>query len=121
MKSSPGHTRRLSVRWASAAAVVALVPVVLYRALLQAGAYPGRSEWLAQGMNHGPWRWELPGFVLYFSYLALAFIAVAVLVHGAVEAVRARAPIALLPPVVTAAFTGLLLYLELVHLFWLID
>jgi hypothetical protein len=101
--------------------VVAVVPVVLYWVVLQAGSYPNRAEWLALQMNHGPWRWEPPGIVLNLCYLALAFIVVAVLVHGSAVAARARAPIALLPPLATAAFTGVLLHLELIHLFWLID
>lgn len=59
-------------------AVIALaIPALAYSFARLTGSLPTLVEWQSQGSNHGPWRNELQGFLLYLPFLA-TFLTIAV-------------------------------------------
>ncbi len=63
---------------AAATLLFGALPFVLYLGAQMAGALPSPEEWMAQGYNHGPWRWELSGFTIGYPLAVLAVVTVAV-------------------------------------------
>jgi hypothetical protein len=66
---------------------VGAVPFALYYWQRYTGALPSPAEWLAQGYNHGPWRWQLEGFTVAYPVLVLGFLTLAT---GVAVAIRRR-------------------------------
>lgn len=54
------------------------LPFALYLGAQMTGALPSPEDWMAQGYNHGPWRWELLGFTLGYPLAVLGIVTVAV-------------------------------------------
>ena len=54
------------------------LPFALYLGAQMAGALPSPEDWMAQGYNHGPWRWELSGFTVGYPLAVLGIVTVAV-------------------------------------------
>ncbi len=63
------------------------LPFAVYLIERATGALPSRADWLAQGMNHGPWRWEAEGFTIAYPILVLV---AATLIVGVVPALLRR-------------------------------
>ncbi len=61
------------------------LPFALYLGAQITGAMPRPEDWMAQGYNHGPWRWELPGFTVGYPLAVLAVVTVAVSAWQAVS------------------------------------
>ena len=105
-------------RIAALTAAATLAPAVYYLWARMSGALPSRDAWYAQGTNHGPWRWELPGLLLYFPILfVIPFTIIASLALATSRRnVRYLAAGAVLVPVQITCYVGLLSWL-----FWTID
>ena len=107
-------TRRIAALTAAAT----LAPSLYYVWARASGALPSAEVWYAQGTNHGPWRWELPGLLLYFPFMlmipgtCLASLALATMRRN----VRYLAAGAVLVPIQIGCYVGLLSWL-----FWTID
>ncbi len=63
------------------------LPFAVYLIERATGALPSRSDWLARGINHGPWRWEAEGFTIAYPILVLV---AATLIVGVVPALLRR-------------------------------
>lgn len=61
------------------------LPFALYIGAQMAGALPSPQEWITQGYNHGPWRWELSGFTVGYPLAVLGIVTVAVSAWQAVS------------------------------------
>ncbi|MEE9140504.1 MAG: hypothetical protein V3U18_06975 [Alphaproteobacteria bacterium] len=48
-----------------------VLPFALYYWQRASGALPSPEAWMAGGENHGPWRWELEGFALFYPMVIL--------------------------------------------------
>ena len=63
------------------------LPFALYLGAQMSGALPSPGDWMAQGYNHGPWRWELSGFTVGYPLAVLGIVTVSV---GAWQALQRR-------------------------------
>jgi hypothetical protein len=54
-----------------ASIVLFVVPFILYFHARYFGNLPTKEEWFI-GTNHGPWRWELKGYLIIWPFLLLA-------------------------------------------------
>jgi len=66
---------------------VGAVPFALYYWQRYTGMLPSPDDWLAQGHNHGPWRWHWEGFTVAYPVLALGVLTLAT---GVAVAIRRR-------------------------------
>ncbi len=65
----------------------AALPFGVYLIERITGALPARSDWLARGIGHGPWRWEAEGFTIAYPIVVLV---AATLIAGVVPALLRR-------------------------------
>lgn len=94
------------------------LPFVVYGVESWIGLLVTEETWLAQGFNHGPWRWEAEGFTVAYPLLLLALVTITI---SAVHFFRLRQF-----RVIGAGLGLLILQLLLIvpqffFLFWLID
>ncbi len=66
---------------------VGAVPFLLFYWQRYTGVLPSQAEWLAEGYNHGPWRWQWEGFTVAYPVLVLGVLTLAL---GAAVAIRRR-------------------------------
>lgn len=98
--------------------LVGSLPFAIYAGEVWSGLLSTKEAWMDQGMNHGPWRWELEGVTVLYPLVLLAVVTILVSSFRAVQWRRWR--------FIGAGF-GLLalqmsmLALQLNFLFWLID
>lgn len=96
----------------------AVLPFAVYAVETWAGVLPTQEAWLAQGSNHGPWRWQAEGFTIAYPLALLALVTMLVSAVGAVRRRQLR---------VIGAGLGLIVFqismiaLQWFTLFWLID
>jgi len=51
--------------------VLGVLPFIIYGIERKYGLLPTSEEWYAAGTNHGPWRWGLESFLIYYPILIL--------------------------------------------------
>src|SRR6516162_6004307 len=62
------------------------LPFALYGIEQKLGILPTSEAWYATGSNHGPWRWELEGFTIYYPVIILGiFTLIAFMSRGSQE------------------------------------
>ena len=98
--------------------LLGLLPFAIYAAERWLGSLPTREAWFAQGMNHGPWRWEAEGFTILYPLLLLALITILVMGFRAVSRRQLRPILAGLGLLVLQVS---MMAVQLSFLFWLID
>lgn len=98
--------------------LLGLLPFAIYAAERWLGSLPTREAWFAQGMNHGPWRWEAEGFTILYPLLLLALITILVMGFRAVSRRQLRPIVAGLGLLVLQVS---MMAVQLSFLFWLID
>jgi hypothetical protein len=91
--------------------VLFLVPFVLYAIARIFGSIPDEKTWLAEGTNHGPWRWELPGLVLAFCIYSLLFGAPVITLWGFIRGIRMKQWMPVAGGVLIGLFYLLLMYI----------
>jgi hypothetical protein len=94
------------------------LPFVVYVWQRYSGSLPGPEEWLARGINHGPWRWQAEGFAVAYPMVILAAVTLAVF---AVLAARRRSFSALWQGLVLIGVQAAVLYGQVATLHWTID
>ena len=85
------------------------------------GQLMSESGWWAQGMNHGPWRWEWPAALVLVPMYALLIGAVALAIAALVVALQRKL---LRHACAIGAVAGLyfaMLAIQLFTLFWTVD
>ena len=113
------------IRWNEAFRIllgISLIAVVFPFALFawqrSTGALVSEQEWIAQGLDHGPWRGAWEGFTIFFPILVLAPITVIVSIFFAVRNARWQ------PLIGGLGLIGLqaaALIIQIETLVWLID
>ncbi len=58
--------------------LLGLLPFAIFAAETWAGLLPTEKDWIAQGVNHGPWRWEAEGFTVLYPLLLMALVTILV-------------------------------------------
>jgi len=52
-------------------AVLGGLPFLIYVLERKCGSLPSADAWYATGANHGPWRMEIEGFLIYYPVIVL--------------------------------------------------
>jgi hypothetical protein len=117
----PAGFRKTALKLTVAALVLFAVPFPFYAWSRATGALPSESEWWARGVNHGPWRWELPMALVIIPMYLLPAAAIVAVGLGVIWSSKQRrgAPIGL-ALVQAAVFVGLF-YAQASLLYWTID
>jgi hypothetical protein len=104
------------------AALTFVIPFPYYWWSLWSGGLLPEAQWWAQGTNHGPWRWALPGMALVLLPLyTLSLGSAAVLVYGAFKSFRVKTAVPVFAALPIAAAYLILAFLFASQLFWTID
>lgn len=98
--------------------LLGLLPFAIYAVERWSGSLPTEEAWFAQGVNHGPWRWEAEGFTILYPLLLLALITILVTGFRAVSRRRWRLVVAGLGLLVLQVS---MMAVQLSVLFWLVD
>lgn len=98
--------------------VFAVFPYAIYVLERWLDFLPSEATWLEQGWTHGPWRWEIEGFTLFYPLIALALVTVFVVIRRNLRKWELRTT-ALGLVILIAQI--LLILLQAKTLFWLID
>lgn len=94
------------------------LPFVLYGWQRVFGDLPTAGDWLAQGTNHGPWRWQPEGFAIGYPVVLLAVITLTVF---AVLALKRRSLSTVWQGLGLIALQAAALYGQVAALYWTID
>ena len=117
----PAAFRRSAGRLTAVALALFALPFPYYVWSRATGALPSESEWWSRGMNHGPWRWELPAALVVIPMYLLLLLVVVAVVAGVISSLKHRQAIPLAVSLVQAgAFVGLF-YAQAKLVFWTID
>lgn len=54
-------------------AAALIIPFAVYACSRGFGFLPSEEAWLSQGINHGPWRGEWQGLLLYLPFFSLFY------------------------------------------------
>lgn len=98
--------------------IFAVMPYVIFVVERWVGQLPGEMAWLDLGWNHGPWRWQVEGFTLFYPLIILALVTILLTVWQGLRKRELR-PVAHRAVILTAQI--LLVMLQGTTLFWLID
>lgn len=101
--------------------VMFLLPLILYMIARIMRFIPDENSWWAQGMNHGPWRWELPGLIVMCCQLILLGGAPVITVWGLTRGVRKKDWKPALGGISIGISYIMLLYVQLNILYWTLD
>lgn len=61
------------------------LPFVIYAIERKIGVLPSAEAWYATKTNHGPWRWGLEGFTVFYPVLILLVVTVIKIIAPAVR------------------------------------
>ena len=53
------------------AVIFGALPFLISTIEMKLGSLPTAEVWYATGTNHGPWRWELEGFTVFYPLIIL--------------------------------------------------
>ncbi|WP_444928115.1 hypothetical protein ACJJI4_11205 [Microbulbifer sp. TRSA002] len=67
--------------------VMLLLPYAIYFYSRSMGLLPAESDWWAQGVNHGPWRWKWQMAFILPSLYSLLFGSICLLLVGLAKSV----------------------------------
>ena len=113
--------RTLILRPVVLALVLFAIPFPYYAWSRLTGALPSEADWWAQGMNHGPWRWQPPMALVLIPMYTLLLAAPIVLVSGAVRAVTQRRWLPLGMSTLKGVMFAGFFYVQAMLLFWTVD
>jgi hypothetical protein len=99
------------------AVVLFVLPFPFYLLASYQGSLPDPVKWY-QSTNHGPWRWELPGFTIVIPLVLLFLVAI---ITGGIRFAMKRNTVDLIR--LTALLISIIIFIKIQthYLFWLID
>ena len=115
------HLRKLMARPVVLALVLFAMPFPYYAWSRWTGVLPSEADWWAQGMNHGPWRWQAPMALVIVPMYGLLLAAPTAFVFGAVRSLTQRRWLPLGMSTLQAAIFAGFFYVQAMLLFWTID
>jgi hypothetical protein len=101
--------------------IVFSIPLSCYAAARALGWLPSETDWWAQRMSHGPWRWEWPMLLVLSAVYGLPILGLIAFVREVRFAFRMRRPIRVLGAIGVAVLFLALSVIQASLLFWTID
>lgn len=97
----------------------AVAPFIVYQQQLSQGVITNADDWYEQsGSNHGPWRYENAGLLMFEPQMVLFVISLLLILT---EAINKRRPRIILGLVILSLLQILVFGTQLFYLGWLID